>query len=275
MNLSKKLIMNADDFGRCAEVNLAVEQAVRTGLLGGVSVLANGECWEEAVSFLRDHPELSAGVHLNVVEGRPVSRSRQVRMLTGVEGTFFGLTGLLSRWVLRPAAVSRAVEIEWKAQIKRLIQAGASITHLDSHQHVHAFPPAYRCAVRLCKEYGIPAIRHPREHGDLRVRQASGFALQSSLAIARRMSRSNGLYHNDYFLGFKRAGAYGTTELIDDLRAMPNGVTELALHPSVKDGVPYSKLSGARELAALVDESLPSRLRELGIELTTWTEASR
>src|SRR5262249_29211745 len=152
--------------------------------------LANGECWEQAVSFLRHTPNLSAGAHLNVVELKPVSTAPEVRILTGKEGMFLGLSGLLTRWALRPFAVSRAVAIEWRAQIERLARAGVRVTHLDSHQHVHAFPPAYRCAVGLCKEYCIRAIRHPRENNNRPGRLISSLALQSSLAIARGLSRS-------------------------------------------------------------------------------------
>jgi chitin disaccharide deacetylase len=275
MNSSKKLIINADDFGRSLEINAAVERAAQTGLLGGVSVLANGECWDQAVSFLRNTPKLSAGVHLNVVELRPVSTAPEVTILTGANGMFLGLARLLTRWALRPFAVSRAVEIEWRAQIERLTRAGVRVTHVDSHQHVHAFPPAYRCAVGLCKEYGIGAIRHPCENNNRRGRLIPSLALQGSLVIARGLTRSPGLRHNDHFLGFKRAGAYRFAELIDDLRAISNGLTEVALHPSLKDGVPYPKMSGGRELAALMDDSLADRIRQLGIELTTWAAVSQ
>src|SRR5262249_39099175 len=188
---------------------------------------------------------------------------------------FLGLSGLLTRWALRPFAVSRAVAIEWRAQIERLARAGVRVTHLDSHQHVHAFPPAYRCAVGLCKEYCIRAIRHPRKNNNRPGRLISSLALQSSLAIARGLSRSAGIRYNDHFLGFKRAGAYGLSELIDDLRTISNGLTEVAVHPSLKDGIPYTKLSGGRELAALIDESLAGRIRQLGIELTTWAAVSQ
>src|SRR2546423_6275583 len=113
MNLSKRLIINADDFGACCEVNMAVTQVARAGILGGTSVLANGAWWEQAVEFLLGQPELSAGVHLNGVEGRPVSAAPEVRIITSKDGTFLGMSTLLKRWGLRPLAVCRAVEIEW------------------------------------------------------------------------------------------------------------------------------------------------------------------
>jgi predicted glycoside hydrolase/deacetylase ChbG (UPF0249 family) len=274
MNSLKKLIINADDYGACPEVNLAIEQIAATGILGGVSVLANGECWLQAVDFLRDKPELSTGVHLNGVEGRPVSSAPEVKVLTGEGGLFLGIGALLKRWALRPAAVSVAIEVEWRAQIEKLMRAGLWLKHADSHQHLHAFPFAYSCAVRLCKEYGIPALRHPRETATRSSRRDGAQALRFSLAISRGMIRRTNLRHNDYFLGFMRAGAYGITEIVADLHTIPNGLTEIALHPSIKDGVPYPKLHGDRERKALLDPSLPDRIKRLGIDLTTWSTAA-
>src|SRR5436853_5555366 len=252
MNSSKRLIINADDFGACREVNRAVMQVAKVGILGGVSVLANGACWEQAADFLRDHPELSAGIHLNGVEGRPISAAPEVRIMTGKDSTFPGISTLLKRWMLRPFAVSRAVEIEWRAQIEKLMGAGVWLKHADSHQHLHAFPPAYRCAVRLCQEYGIPALRHPYENDLSPIRRTSALALQTSLALSRKVTSGTRLCHNDYFLGFRRVGDYGMAELIEDLKAIPVGLTEIALHPSLKAGVPYPTLCGHRERQTLL-----------------------
>ncbi len=274
MSSSKKLIINADDYGACPEVNLAIEEIASTGILGGVSVLANGECWQQAVDFLRNKTDLSTGVHLNAVEGRPVSSAPQMSVLTGEDGLFLGIARLLKRWALRPAAVSVAVEIEWRAQIQKLMRAGLWLKHADSHQHLHAFPLAYSCAVRLCREYDISALRHPREAAHGVGGRYGARALRLSLAISRRMIRRTNLLHNDYFLGFERAGSYDISEMVADLQTIPDGLTEIALHPSMKDGVPYPRLRGDRERKALLDTSLRDRIKGLGIDLTTWGTAA-
>lgn len=279
----RRVIFNADDYGRCAEVNAAVEELIVAGppaVLRDVSVLANGEAWEPAVAFLSAHRELSAGVHLpgvhlNAVEGRPVAPASGVRPLMGADGLFIGLRALVARWIRHPLAVGRAVEIEWRAQIERLRGAGLSLTHADSHQHLHAFPLAWPCAVRLCREFGIPSLRLPRERNRLPLRRAGTLALGASLAAARLAASSAGLHHNDHFLGFKRAGAYGLAELLGDLRALPEGLTEIALHPSTRDESPYPNLFGNRERLALLDASLPAELAAMGIEITTWRDAAR
>ena len=267
---TRKLILNADDYGLCAEVNAAIEELIEAGRLFDVSVLANGACWETAVQFLQAHPQLSAGLHLNAVEGSPLAPAAAVRPITDAAGRLVGLPELLRRWMLHPFAVTRAVEAEWRAQIERLRAAQLPISHLDSHQHVHAFPLAWRCAVQLAGEYDIPTLRLPLEHNSLRLRRAANLALNTSLGLARKLAAGRGLRHNDHFLGFKRAGAYAKAELLADLQSLPEGLTEVTLHPSLSDGAPYPNLYGNRERLALLDESLPQQLKALGFELTTW-----
>lgn len=268
----RRLIVNADDYGFCAEVNAAVEELVAATRLRDVSVLANGPSLDSAIRFLHSTPGISVGAHLNAVEGQPVSTSVEVEMLTDKDGAFVGLRDLMVRWIRRPFAVSRAVELEWRAQLRRLCDAGIRLSHVDSHQHLHAFPLAWNLAVRLGHEFGIPSLRLPREQNALPLRRAGASALGASLTCARLLVGESGLRHNDHFLGFKRAGAYGFDELVSDLRNLPAGVTELALHPSVADENPYPNLFGNRERQALLNPALPEILAGLEIELTTWSD---
>ena len=270
MTSLKMLIVNADDYGHCDHVNFAVQEVAMSGLLGGVSILANGERLAPAIEFLRDHQEISAGVHLNVVEGMPLAKTSQVRELLGLDGRFVSKFQTMKRWSLHPLAVFRAVEIEWRAQIETLLKHGVRLTHADSHQHLHAFPPAYRCAITLCKEYGIPAVRCPDETGTRSDRWLQSVALRTSIAVSKASTSGKGLLSNDCFRGFGRSGGYGLAELTEDLASIPEGLTELAMHPSMSDGVPYPRIAGDRERRALLHETFPTLIKELGIQLTTW-----
>jgi len=270
----RRIILNADDYGLCPEVNSAVEELIEAGRLCDVSVLANGQCLESSVAFLANHRQVSVGVHLNAVEGRPISSDPEIHWLTGADGLFVGLRELIVRWIKHPLAVTRAVESEWRAQLELLQGSGLNLTHADSHQHLHAFPLAWRCAIKLCQEHGIPALRFPREKNRLPLRRVESLALGASLTASRLAALGEELTHNDHFLGFKRAGAYGLAELIDDLRTLPEGVTEVALHPSTQDESPYLNLFGNRERLALLDEALPDQLAAMGIEIITWRNAA-
>lgn len=267
--MSRKLIINADDYGHCLEVNVAIEELAVAGKLGGVSILANGNYFKQAVSFASSHPQLRAGVHLNAVEGQPVSRSPLVKILTEENGFFVSLAALLRRWLLHPFQMSIAMETEWRAQIEKLIKAGVKVTHADSHRHLHAFPPAYHCAVKLCLQYAIPALRWPSPENAAWAKRPGGFAaLKSSLTLSRAFVRQAELAGNDHFLGFR--GIYEKADLVAALKKLLPGVTELVLHPSIRDGYPYSGLNGNRQRHLALDEELPGILTALGVETISW-----
>lgn len=270
MNLPKKLIINADDYGVSPEVNAATEQLALAGRLGGASVLVNGSCCHTAMDFLLCNPQVGAGIHLNAIEGQPLSSSPKIFIILNEQGSFVGIAALLKRWLLHPQTVTAAVEIEWRAQIEFLLRAGIRITHADSHQHLHAFPLAYRLAVRLCHEFQIPALRIPLERHSRPGRTMAALALRTSVFGARLWQTRTGLKSNDHFLGFRRAGAYDAESLIRDLALLPPGVTELALHPSTKDNLPYKNLRGDVERRAILHDEFPTHLKRLGIELIGW-----
>jgi predicted glycoside hydrolase/deacetylase ChbG (UPF0249 family) len=269
----KKLIVNADDYGLCEAVNAAVERLISARRLTSVSVLANGASVNAAMAFLRRHAHIDAGVHLNVVEGRPLSDAASCRLLLHANGEFVKRGVLLQRWLLHPRAVTRAVETEWRAQIEALRNAGLTLIHADSHQHLHGFPFAYLLAVRLCREYGIPALRWPRERYAAPARRLPGAALNASLLVASWMASAGGLRHNQHFLGFRHAGHYDRDTLLRDLARMPAGVIEVALHPSVQANHPYPAYRGDLELAALLDDEWPRALQRLGIAMIGWRDA--
>ena len=268
----RHLIINADDYGLCAEVNDAVAALHAAGVLGGVSLLANGVALADAVSYLHQHPTLSAGVHLNVVEGRPLATAVDIELLTDDDGQFLKLRRLLPRWLQRPRAVTRAVELEWRAQLEYLLAAGVQLHHLDSHQHLHAFPMAFGCAVKLAREFGIRGLRLPNERLQDRLRLGGAAGLRSSLALAQAFTSPAGLRCNDHFLGFRHAGHYTLPALLADIGALPDGLTELAVHPSQRDHVPYAAYHSRRERDALLDTAFRARVAELGIKLMTWAE---
>ncbi|PYI99964.1 MAG: hypothetical protein DME25_21765 [Verrucomicrobia bacterium] len=65
-NLSppRRLIVNADDFGRSRSINAAVIRAQREGILTTASLMVNEPASEEAVALARDNPRLGVGLHL-------------------------------------------------------------------------------------------------------------------------------------------------------------------------------------------------------------------
>jgi chitin disaccharide deacetylase len=74
-----RFILNADDLGHRPEVDAAIRLGLREGWLTSVSLMATGPTFEDAVSILREHPEVSVGVHLDLSEHRPLTSVLRLR----------------------------------------------------------------------------------------------------------------------------------------------------------------------------------------------------
>ncbi len=115
----KTLIINADDFGAAEGTVEAISALYSKGIVTSTTALVNLPDWPKGADFLRKNPELGAGVHLVMNDGRPVLPRRQVPSLVKSDGHFYDGTPLL----LRYGRLSlKQLEAEWRAQIEKFIQ---------------------------------------------------------------------------------------------------------------------------------------------------------
>lgn len=243
---TRRLIVNADDFGLTAGVSRGILRAHREGLVTSATVLAS----------LPPQPELDAaaagaglglGLHFNLTWGRPVSPAGTVPSLVDAEGRFGrDLATLQER--ARPDDVRRECETQIEVFSRRF---GRPPTHLDSHHHVHRVPRVMDAVVDV-----VLAARLP---------------LRSQDAGFREGLRRHGIATTDHFVGDAQVEAYWTTErLLDQLATLPLGVTELMCHPGVFDeDLTYSRYGRQREveLAALCDLEARATVQRLDIRL--------
>lgn len=201
MNPGKQLIVNADDFGFTRDVNDGIVEAHRRGILTATTLMANGEAFEDAVRQAVENPILDVGCHLVLIGGRSLLPPHHP----------------LPRAVpqLLAAIVGRRIRVyeELAAQTRRIIEAGISPTHLDTHKHTHLAPPVLEAVARISEEFRIPWVRRPL--GSVRWR-----------LLERRHCRTT-----DHFAGFRLTGRFRTEALIALIRSLPEGLTELMCHP--------------------------------------------
>src|SRR5262245_48907457 len=88
IRLSKTLIVTADDFGLSIPVNEAVEMSHRRGILSAASLMVGAPASDDAVSRARSMPALGLGLHVTLLEGRPVLPPEKVPGLVGPDGRF-------------------------------------------------------------------------------------------------------------------------------------------------------------------------------------------
>src|SRR5262245_15269809 len=84
----RRLVVNADDFGRTTGINAAVIKAHRHGILTSASLMINEPAAAEAVALAREHPRLGVGLHLTLLCGHSALSPEQIPGLVNERGEF-------------------------------------------------------------------------------------------------------------------------------------------------------------------------------------------
>ena len=159
-------------------------------MLRSTSIMTVGEAAKDAISKSLARPGLDVGIHLVLVDERPLLPPLQVASLVGRDGFFLNRTKILSR-ILTGKLNFAEVEGEWTAQVEKALNAGLSITHLDSHQFVHLFPGLFQLSLKIAGRYDIPYVRNqmvePWIAGATLARQVQWAGLWSWLYVMKRM----------------------------------------------------------------------------------------
>jgi chitin disaccharide deacetylase len=288
--LTKRLIVNADDFGMTEGVNRGILESHRHGIVTSTTLLATGAAFESAVAAGREHPRLGIGVHLNLSEGRPVSPPAEIPSLVDPQGRLHLTPGKLCFAIITGRVRMAEIETELRAQITKAMNAGIIPTHVDGHMHVHVLPGVSKAVVKVAQEFHIPAVRCPVEPASaLRATKARNESLTKrrliSLAVSANALRLRGLAENAglaypaRFYGIFATGYLDTQAIAQILQFLPNTADpcELMCHPGYIDAAladTGGDLQQQRETerAALTS---PDTLRELssnGISLVTYRE---
>lgn len=275
----RQVIFNADDFGFSNAVNAGIIAAHEGGLVRSTSVMATGESFTEAAAYARAHPTMDVGLHFTLCDGQPVSDPRKVGSLIDTDGRFpRNYAAFLRRWFAGRIAIAD-VATELRAQLEKACDAGLRITHLDSHQHLHALPGILQVVMQVASEAGVAAVRNPDERGISfwrPFRSGQRLALSSTWAVACGRLPHDTLQAPDHFVGVIHTGRWNSANLHRHIRALRPGLTEICCHPRtvpLDSEKPDWGNDPAVELAALTDPELPQFLEEERIRVTTFEEA--
>ena len=264
----KRLIVTADDFGLSEAVNEAVETAHRDGILTATSLMVGEPAAGDAVERARRLPKLGAGLHLVVVDGLSVLPPTEIQALVDKHGRFSNCLACAGfRYFFQPSA-RRQLAVEIRAQFLAFQATGLALDHVNAHHHMHLHPTVLSLLIRVGKEFGLRAVRLPREplfhHGLI---NWSRFFLSPWLALMRWRIRRAGLACNETIFGLSESGRMDTRVLLETLRQLPDGVTEIFFHPASGTGDPRRE-----ELDALLDREASAAIRNCGIELIAFRD---
>lgn len=140
---AKKLVVNADDFGRSSQINQGIIESHQKGIVTSASLMTDREGFDEAVRLARENPKLGIGLHLDLDNFFEVQHG----------------SGRLVRYKdasLPLLAIAEATE----TQLKKILQTGLRIGHVDGHHHSHLRPELFATIAALTAKYKIPYIRY-------------------------------------------------------------------------------------------------------------------
>ena len=235
MKSSRRLIVNADDFGLSPAVTHGIIEAHERGIVTSTSLMVNhGASSIAAMEWARANSSLGVGLHVDL-------------------GEWFCRGGQwLPLYEVVPLDDAPAVTTAVREQLDRFRQiVGRNPTHVDSHQHVHRKGAAKEVMVALAVELGAP------------------------LRYFTPGIRYCGAFYGQTTDGSPLPDAISVQGLLRTLESLPAAdVVELACHPSAGEDVEtmYQR-ERTIELNTLCDPSIRATIDRLGIVLCNFQSA--
>ncbi len=269
----RRLIVNADDFGRSASINQAVVRAHREGILTTASLMVNEPFCEEAIRLARENPRLGVGLHLALVCGASALSTREIPKLADAGQRFSGnpVTAGLRFYFARGAQAQLKLEIE--AQFKKFQATGLRLDHVNGHLNIHLHPTVFRILMENADEWGIRRFRLTCDPLRLNARLASGhwgyrcthwLIYRWLSARARQVLRAKKILHTGMVFGLLQNGRVDEEYISRLLEELPDGDSELYSHPSLDEC--------KNEFEALINPRIKLQVTQAGIELIRYED---
>jgi hopanoid biosynthesis associated protein HpnK len=243
--------------------------------------MVGGATAADAVARAHRLPDLRVGLHLVLVDGRPVLPGREVPGLVSGKGEFDpNMARAAIRFFFLPR-IRHELATEIRAQFEAFRATGLQLDHVNAHKHMHLHPTVARLIIQIGRDYGMRAVRVPSEpvHTLRRAFPHERYSTplyQPWIERLRRQLQHAGLVVNDNIFGLAWSGAMTEKRLLRLLPHLPDGVSEIYLHPAAERTLALlGAMPGYRqqeEFAALLSPSLKSCIAELGISLVSYTD---
>jgi len=273
VNAPRRLIVNADDFGRSSSINEAVIKAHRDGILTTASLMVNGSAFAEAVELARQNPKLGVGLHLSLVCGRSTLKPTEIPGLVDNRYQFSDspvATGF--RYFANPGLRAQ-LRHEIIAQFDKFALTKLKLDHVNGHLNMHLHPTIFSILRRHAHDLKIKHMRVTRDRFWLNTRIAGGeWLYRVSHAVifnllsrrARPALQQQGIKHTKHVFGLLQNSRVHEDYVKRLLPQLPAGDSELYSHPSLDEF--------KHEYEALVSPAVRQAVDDHGIRLIRYQD---
>ncbi len=277
----RRLIINADDLGVNAPRSHGIFQCFEFGVVTSATLICNGSDADRAAKHAREK-KLPTGLHLNLTDGTPISKPKDVASLLQSTAGEFRRRELQKRSLGLGEIDPLHIEREIRAQIEWFLDHHGQPTHVDGHHKIHIHPAITPLLIPILDRYGIGMVRIPAEDplppfgyviSDEQLAAAKASAVEAR--EAQTLFAAHGIRSTNHFRGQTLVGNASQKNLRHILTRLPEGTTELMVHPGSMTpiGSPFD-LDPQRqtELQMLTNPEVPGLLKERKIELISFAD---
>jgi chitin disaccharide deacetylase len=269
----RRLIVNADDFGRSQSINAAVIRAHREGVLTSASLMVNEPGFDEAVKLAKENPQLGVGLHLTLLHGHSALPPGKIPGLVNSRGEFSknpvgaGLNYFFKR------NLREQLRAEIHAQFEKFHVTGLPLDHVNGHLHFHLHPVVFKILMDDSEKFGIRHLRLTRDcfSRSRRLTRGGFFLRLTHAAIFEMLSRRarktldrKKIRHAQITFGLLQDSRVDENYILKLLPELPPGDSELYSHPSLDEF--------KHELDALVSPRVKEQIKKLGIQLIRYQD---
>jgi hopanoid biosynthesis associated protein HpnK len=269
----RRLIVNADDFGRSSSINSAVIRAHREGVLTTASLMVNEPACPEAVALAKTNPSLGVGLHLTLLCGHSALPQAAIPGLVNSRSEFTDNSTVAGLRYFFDLRLRGQLRDEIHAQFKRFRETGLPLDHVNGHLHLHLHPVVFRILMKDAEQLGIERVRLTFDPFWLNLRLASGKLLyrashtlvfHSLSALARSRLKRRGYRHTARVFGLLQNAQVNENYVYRLVQRLPEGDSELYSHPSLDEF--------KEEFEALVSPRVRQQIKDRGIQLIRYQD---
>lgn len=230
-----KLLVNADDFGRSEQANLAIIHCLQNGICDQTSIMVNSNYFDQAVQLAKENNLMDkVGLHINLCEGTPLSSRIKRTKGYAFQDQFHFQPSFIQRFTKKDIDL---LTDELEAQINKYIDAGFQLGHIDSHHCTFYERSVLLALLPLLKKYHFKSIR-PIGNSFF----TGHFSRQKYGQWWKKQVRLYNLKMFDYTSSI--ATYQKNKNIIQDLE----GIAEIYCHPILIDHTLYDNFTGGTQL---------------------------
>ncbi|NOS69270.1 MAG: hopanoid biosynthesis-associated protein HpnK [Verrucomicrobia bacterium] len=273
MTPNRRLIVNADDFGRSRSINEAVIRAHREGILTTASLMVNEPDSGEAVALAKENPRLGIGLHLVLLCGRSALSPEKIPGLVNARSEFSNNPVSVGVNYFFKRSLREQLRAEIHEQFARFRATGLPLDHVNGHLHVHLHPVVFEILMEAVEQFGIRHMRLTREPFWMDVPLARGRRLYRAAHAAiyfvlgwraQSQLKQKQIRHTQRVFGLLQNDRVDAAYVRKLLAVLLPGDSELYSHPSLD--------KFRHEFDALVDPGIRETIQRLGIQLIRYQD---